>query len=343
MDIKISKKDINMNLEVNLLSEGSTEDMLLEYAAQVFNETMVDPLSGIRNDDHAGFALKMEDGLEFMYIRSRISHDMTLIRKSKNNPDMLAIYFFYGSTFDYYVENKLEKSVEGLINGIIIHNYSSSVRVSLLKDHEFNFVVIRIKRATLIKYFKSIADDLNALFFSKNSVLIYENLDQNVLDHLKSVSIIQSVKATSRYLIFGKSIELLALTFDLLLTRSHDSKVLVKIPEYDNVVKAKDFLISNWQNPPSIKQLSQFMGMCPTKTKMLFRQVFGYPPHQYFKKKKMEMAYQLIKETNHDMTEIGQQLGYRSLSHFSSDFKKYYGILPKKFSVKSNRSAAGYN
>jgi AraC-like DNA-binding protein len=334
MDNKITKKDINQNSEVTLLSEGSTEDMLLEYAEQMFNETIADPLLGIQNDDHAGFALKMEDGLEFMYIRSRIPRDRTLIRRSHNNRDMLAIYFFYGSTFDYYVENKMERNVEGLINGIIIHNYSSSVKVSLLKDREFNFVVIRIKRATLIKYFKSIAEDLNEILFSKKPVLMYENLDQNVLDHLKSVSQIQSLKATSRYLIFGKSIELLALTFDLILTRSHESKVLVKIPEYDHVVQAKDYLVSDWQNPPTIKQLSQFMGMCPTKAKMLFRQVFGYPPHQYFKRKKMEMAYQLIKETNYGVSEIGRQLGYRSLSHFSSDFKKHYGTLPKKLMIK---------
>ena len=56
----------------------------------------------------------------------------------------------------------------------------------------------------------------------------------------------------------------------------------------------------------------------------------------------MEMAYQLIKETNYGMTEIGRRLGYKSLSHFSSDFKKHYGILPKKLSIKSNISSAGF-
>lgn len=339
MDTKTSQKDIIKLTEVSLLSEGSTEEMLLEYAAQVFNETLVDPLSGIQSDDHAGCALKMDHGLEFMYIRSRIPRDMTLIRKSHHNHDMAAIYFFYGSTFEYYVENKMEKSVQGLINGIVIHNYSSNVRLQLLKDREFNFVVIRITKETLYKYFKSIADDLNRILFRKASVLIYENLDQIVLDQLKSVSHIQSVKATSRYLIFGKSLELLAYVFDRLLSRNHKANKLVIIPEYENVVKARDYLISNWQNPPSIKQLSQYMGMSPTKAKMLFRQVFGYPPHQYFKKKKMEVAYQLIKETNLDISEISYQLGYGSLSHFSSDFKRYYGILPKKFSLQCNRSA----
>lgn len=337
MDNKISKKDINQNSEVYLLSEGSTEEMLLEYADQMFNETIDDPLSGVQNDECAGCALEMEDGLEFMFIKSRIPRDMTLIRKSHMNQDMVAVYFNYGSTFDHYVENKIERSIQGLINGIIIHNYSSNVKLTLLKEQEFNFVVIRIKRVILNKYFKSIAVDLTKILFSNKSVLIYENLDQLVLDHLKSVSQIQSLKVASRYLIFGKSIELLALTFNLLLTRSHESKVLVKIPEYDLVVQAKDYLVSDWQNPPTITQLSQFMGMCPTKAKMLFRQVFGYPPHQYFKRKKMEMAYQLIKETNYDMTEIGRQLGYKSLSHFSSDFKKYYGIHPKKFSMQIDK------
>jgi AraC-like DNA-binding protein len=235
----------------------------------------------------------------------------------------------------------MERSVEGLINGIIIHNYSSNVRLSLLKDHEFNFVVIRISKMILEKYFKSIADNLYEILFTKKPVLIYENLDQNVLDHLKSVGNIQSTKVASRYLIFGKSIELLALTFELLLTRSHESKNKVRIYQYDQIVKAKNYLISNWQNPPSIKALSQYMGMCPTKAKMLFKQVYGYPPHQYFKKKKLEMAYQLIRETDYDMSEIGQKLGYKNLSHFSADFKKHYGILPKKYSMEIEKSRSG--
>lgn len=334
------KKDIKQSTTVNLLSKGTTEDMLMEYADQVFNEKMTDPLTGIKNDDHSGFALAMEDGLEFMYIRSKISQDMTLIRKSHDNKDLLAIYFFYGSTFDYYVENKIEKSIQGLINGIIIHNYSSNVRLSLLKDREFNFVAIRLNRMTLDKYFQPIADNLKKKFFSKKPILLYENLDQNMLDHLRSVGHIQSIKTTASYLILGKSIELLALTFNLILTRNHDSKIIVKIPEYHNVVLAKNFLISDWKNPPSIQQLSKFMGICPTKAKILFKQVYGYPPHKYFKKKKMEMAYQLIQETNYDITEIGSQLGYRSRSHFSADFKKYYGTPPKKYSMQKTDSPA---
>jgi AraC-like DNA-binding protein len=337
----LSKKDISGNFEVHLLSKGSTEEMLMEFGEQMFHETIHDPLAGIHHEDHAGFALEMEDGLEFMHIRSKIPDDMTLIRQSHENKDRIAIYFFYGSTFDYQVENKMERSVEGLINGIIIHNYSSNVRLSLLKDHEFNFVVIRISKMILEKYFKSIADNLYEILFTKKPVLIYENLDQNVLDHLKSVGNIQSTKVASRYLIFGKSIELLALTFELLLTRSHESKNKVRIYQYDQIVKAKNYLISNWQNPPSIKALSQYMGMCPTKAKMLFKQVYGYPPHQYFKKKKLEMAYQLIRETDYDMSEIGQKLGYKNLSHFSADFKKHYGILPKKYSMEMDKSGSG--
>jgi AraC-like DNA-binding protein len=338
---KLSKKDISNNSEVYLLSKGSTEEMLMEFADQMFHENIHDPLAGIHQEDHAGFALEMEDGLEFMHIRSKIPDDITLVRKSHENKERIAIYFFYGSTFDYHVENKMERSVEGLINGIIIHNYSSNVRLSLLKDHEFNFVVIRLTKITLEKHFKSIAGNLDEILFSSRPLLIYENLDQNVLDHLKSVGNIQSTKVASRYLIFGKSIELLALTFELLLTRSHESKNKVRIHQYDQIVKAKNYLISNWQNPPSIKALSQYMGMCPTKAKMLFKQVYGYPPHQYFKKKKLEAAYQMIRETDCDMSEIGQKLGYKNLSHFSADFKKYYGVLPKKYSMQISESGSG--
>ena len=308
--------------------------MLKEYAALVFDDHISDPLLGMRSADHAGFALKIEEGLEFLYIRSKMPFDANLIRKASPNKDLLAVYFFYGSTFDYYVEDMMEKSVEGLINGIIIHNYSSNVKLSLLKDQEFNFVVVRINVQVLEKYFTSIAADLKELMFRKKPVLIYENLNQNILDHLRSVAYVQTVAATSRFLIFGKSIELLSLAFNMLLTRGRESELPVMIPAYDFVVSARDYLVSDWRNPPTIKQLSEYMAMSPTKAKIVFKQVFGYPPHQYFKRKRMEMAYQLIMESGSNMAEVGYQLGYKNLGHFSSDFKKHFGVLPKRLSMQ---------
>jgi AraC-like DNA-binding protein len=102
-------------------------------------------------------------------------------------------------------------------------------------------------------------------------------------------------------------------------------------------------LISDWHHPPSIQDLSKHLGMSATKAKMLFKQVFGYPPHQYFKRKRMEAAYHILLEKKYNVTEVGRHLGYKSLSHFSSDFKSYFGVFPKKLAmqVEANEMRSG--
>ena len=46
----------------------------------------------------------------------------------------------------------------------------------------------------------------------------------------------------------------------------------------------------------------------------------------------MEAAKDLVLEGKHSMTEISEMVGYGSLSHFSREFKKYFGENPSTFS-----------
>ncbi len=335
MDNKITKKDINDIPPLFLLNEDTAEEMLEEYAYQMYDEEVFNPLSGIHNNKLSGLALNVENGLEFMHVRSRIPRDMTLIRKSRDSKDTVAIYFFYGSSFDYFVENKMEQNVSGFHNGIIIHNYSSNVKISLFKDQELNFTIVRIRKSILYKYFRSLSAELEKMLFTNTPILIYEHLDQKTLDHLRLMTYLHSTMHTSKHLIFAKSIELLALVFNLLLTRRQNESIQLTNINYDHIFNAKNFLLKDWQNPPTIRQLSKFMGMSPTRAKAVFKQVFGYPPHNYLKRKKMEAAYDLVINSGHNITEIGRQLGYKNMSHFSADFKKYHGITPKKLKAGS--------
>jgi AraC-like DNA-binding protein len=319
--------------ETQLLTEGTAEDMLAEYAEKMFRTYIGDPLSGIRSRNFSGMAHNIESGLEFMYINSYVARKTMLTRGRLKSSDILAVYFFYGSSFDYLVESSVELSVQDLVNGIIIHNYSSDVKLLLMENREFNFVVVRIRPQSFFRHFPTIAPELQPILFGQKPLLIYENLNQDILDHLKTVTHIQTAERTSKYLVFGKTIELLALAFELLLKRRGQSKSPVRIPEYNSIVRAKNFLISDLRDAPSIEELSKYMGMSATKAKTLFKQVYGYAPHQYLKVKKMERAKQLIHGGSSSIGEIGHALGYKSLSHFSSDFKRHYGITPKKMSL----------
>ena len=94
---------------------------------------------------------------------------------------------------------------------------------------------------------------------------------------------------------------------------------------------AREILLQDMENPPSISQLSNMAGINEKKLKYGFKLVFGMPIFEYFRSYRLEMARELLASGIMSVTEVGMQIGYQSLSHFSEEFRKKFGMTPKKF------------
>lgn len=64
---------------------------------------------------------------------------------------------------------------------------------------------------------------------------------------------------------------------------------------------------------------------------MDFKLVYGTSILQYNIDKKMQLAMQLIINTNMQIKHIAQEVGYESSSKFSACFKKKFKKLPSEF------------
>jgi len=68
--------------------------------------------------------------------------------------------------------------------------------------------------------------------------------------------------------------------------------------------------------------------MSETKLKRLFNQVFGKSIFQYFQNFRMQEAARLLKE-GLSISEVGYQLGFSNLEHFTKVFEEVIGVKPK--------------
>jgi len=73
--------------------------------------------------------------------------------------------------------------------------------------------------------------------------------------------------------------------------------------------------------------------MSEPKLRKLFKQTFGKGVFEYYQTARMQEATKLLKERRMTVSEVGYQLGFTNLSHFSRVFEQYTGMKPKKFSV----------
>ncbi len=104
----------------------------------------------------------------------------------------------------------------------------------------------------------------------------------------------------------------------------------------ENVTKvrdAKQYLISDLQNAPTIKQLAKYVALNEHNLKTGFKEIYGKTIHAFVKDYKMSKARELIIKRQFQIAEIADQLGYTNVSHFIDAFKKKFGVTPKKFEL----------
>ena len=97
-------------------------------------------------------------------------------------------------------------------------------------------------------------------------------------------------------------------------------------------------LISNDLSMPfiGIEAISKKLVISPSKLKTDFKLVYGTSILQYNIDKKMELALQLILNTNMLIKHVSHEIGYDSPSKFSATFKKKFHKLPTEFRPEIN-------
>ena len=102
----------------------------------------------------------------------------------------------------------------------------------------------------------------------------------------------------------------------------------------DHIMKiklAKDIIVSAYDNPPTLVELSKKIDLSLKKLKQGFKEVYGSPVFQYLLEYKMNLSKQLLAGGKYNVNEVSMKLGYSTASHFIAAFKRRFGITPKQY------------
>ena len=95
--------------------------------------------------------------------------------------------------------------------------------------------------------------------------------------------------------------------------------------------EARDVLICNLENPPSLFELARQVGINKNKLNQNFRQVFGTSVFDYLHIHRLEQARELLRNKEKNITEVAFEVGYAQHSNFTRAFKKHFGINPTDY------------
>lgn len=130
----------------------------------------------------------------------------------------------------------------------------------------------------------------------------------------------------------GKVYELVSLYFN----KSTDADIeqcpfLVDEDNVKRIRRAKEIIIANMAEPPSLPELSKEIGLSLKRLKEGFKQIYGDSVYSFLFDYKMDYARRLLESGQYNVSEIGLRIGYSTSSHFIAAFKKKYGTTPKKY------------
>ena len=136
--------------------------------------------------------------------------------------------------------------------------------------------------------------------------------------------------AIARMYLEAKVLELLAMQLAQLTELKADIvKTTLRPKSIDRIYQARDILATRLENPPSISELSQQVGLGERTLRRGFRELFGTTVIGYLTSLRMEQAECYLREKL-SICEVANLVGYSNLSHFSAAFKRKFGITPSQ-------------
>ncbi|HTN45825.1 MAG TPA: AraC family transcriptional regulator [Flavipsychrobacter sp.] len=97
------------------------------------------------------------------------------------------------------------------------------------------------------------------------------------------------------------------------------------IPQKINI---EEFMNRNYQFNVPASRLAYLTGRSLSAFKRDFKQVFNNTPNRWLVQRRLQEAYFLMDKKNKKPSEIYLELGFETLQHFSSSFKKRFGMAP---------------
>lgn len=133
------------------------------------------------------------------------------------------------------------------------------------------------------------------------------------------------VGKTSKLRIYAATLEFLSMQLQ---TCSDQNQCNLPLRTRRQLREAHELLLADLSAPPTIAELALETGLNQLKLKQGFKLMYGDSIYALFLKHRMAKAKELLK--NHSVTDAAVSLGYSNISHFSTAFRKQYGLLPSE-------------
>jgi AraC-like DNA-binding protein len=219
--------------------------------------------------------------------------------------------------------------------GVNVYTQSINARLEFPAHTQRNVVCVRIVRSCL----ESLLGEghrayLNELLAHGQSFFIHEQLSEAMRSLLFELKLPPAERALQRLFYHVRVMQLIYLLMEQLNKRAIAPNKNSDPDLIARIFKARSLLVNDLSAPPTISGLARSVLMSESQLKQSFREIFGVSIYQYFQNTRLEKARQLLAANKHTVKEVGYELGFTNIGHFSRLFERTYHVKPKKFQLE---------
>lgn len=103
-------------------------------------------------------------------------------------------------------------------------------------------------------------------------------------------------------------------------------------PGHSGLAEAtRTFFSEHLDQPIQLEDVAEQFGVTGCHLVRTFRRQYGVTPMRYLRQLRMNRAKALLDRPEWNITEVGRQVGYPTVQHFSRAFKEVTGLSPREF------------
>ncbi len=99
--------------------------------------------------------------------------------------------------------------------------------------------------------------------------------------------------------------------------------------DLDCLQQAREVLLSDLKEPPTISALSRKVGINRNKLSYGFKYIYGECVSEFCQNQRMESAWTLLVQDRLTISQIADEVGYSHPQNFSTAFRQHFGLKPK--------------
>jgi transcriptional regulator GlxA family with amidase domain len=105
------------------------------------------------------------------------------------------------------------------------------------------------------------------------------------------------------------------------------------------LVRAVEIMENHLSQRLSLSRLAELLNSSHSSLNRIFKATYKQTPIDHFIQMKMDMAKSMLINTNLQIQEIAERVGYDNALYFSTEFRKKIGVSPRKFrkNIPSNQ------